>query len=191
MTPYNPKKYSIALLSRGSSIWRTILAFLHDVVVAGLAWVIAYLLRFNFSIPIEHVDSLWLAAMFIIPLQVYVFIQFGLYKGVWRFASIPDLKRILKAVFVAAFIMTALLFMFKPAGVVVPRSVLILDPVLLVLMMGGSIPGETRTLAISIYDRVQAFDFESADRMALLLLLLSLLAVAASFFATARLGRRR
>ncbi len=60
-----------------------------------------------------------------------------------------------------------------------------------VLMMGGSIPGETRTLAISIYDRVQAFDFESADRMALLLLLLSLLAVAASFFATARLGRRR
>ena len=60
-----------------------------------------------------------------------------------------------------------------------------------VLMKGGSIPGETRTLAISIYDRVQAFDFESADRMALLLLLLSLLAVAASFFATARLGRRR
>ncbi|MBL8380464.1 MAG: molybdate ABC transporter permease subunit [Burkholderiales bacterium] len=60
-----------------------------------------------------------------------------------------------------------------------------------VLMMGGSIPGETRTIAISIYDRVQAFDLASADRMALLLLLLSLLAVAASFFATARTLRTK
>jgi molybdate transport system permease protein len=62
-----------------------------------------------------------------------------------------------------------------------------------VLMMGGSIPGETKTIAIAIYDRVQAFDLAGADRMALLLLLLSLLAVAASFFATARLsaGARR
>jgi len=60
-----------------------------------------------------------------------------------------------------------------------------------VLMMGGSIPGETRTLAISIYDRVQAFDLQAADRMAMLLLVLSLVAIAASFFATARLGRRR
>lgn len=60
-----------------------------------------------------------------------------------------------------------------------------------VLMMGGSIPGETRTIAIAIYDRVQAFDMVAADRMALLLLLLSLLAVAASFFASARLAVRR
>ncbi|MDO9074835.1 MAG: molybdate ABC transporter permease subunit [Rubrivivax sp.] len=60
-----------------------------------------------------------------------------------------------------------------------------------VLMVGGSIPGETKTIAIAIYDRVQAFDLASADRMALLLLLLSLGAVAASFFASARLAVRR
>lgn len=60
-----------------------------------------------------------------------------------------------------------------------------------VLMVGGSIPGETKTVAIAIYDRVQAFDLASADRMALLLLLLSLGAVAASFFASARLAVRR
>jgi molybdate transport system permease protein len=59
-----------------------------------------------------------------------------------------------------------------------------------VLMMGGSIPGETKTIAISIYDRVQAFDLTSADRMALLLLILSLGAVAVSFFAAARAMRR-
>jgi molybdate transport system permease protein len=60
-----------------------------------------------------------------------------------------------------------------------------------VLMVGGSIPGETKTIAIAIYDRVQAFDLASADRMALLLLLLSLGAVVASFFASARLAVRR
>lgn len=60
-----------------------------------------------------------------------------------------------------------------------------------VLMMGGSIPGETKTVAIAIYDRVQAFDLGGADRMALLLLLLSLGAVGASFFASARLALRR
>ncbi len=60
-----------------------------------------------------------------------------------------------------------------------------------VLMMGGNIPGETRTIAIAIYDRTQAFDLEAADRMAQLLVVLSLGAVAASFFASARLTRRR
>ena len=60
-----------------------------------------------------------------------------------------------------------------------------------VLMIGGSIPGETRTVAISIYDRVQAFDLASADRMASLLLVLSLGAVAASFFASSRMVVRR
>jgi molybdate transport system permease protein len=60
-----------------------------------------------------------------------------------------------------------------------------------VLMLGGSIPGETKTIAIAIYDRVQAFDLVAANRMALLLLLLSLGAVGASFFASARMAVRR
>ncbi len=60
-----------------------------------------------------------------------------------------------------------------------------------VLMIGGSIPGETRTIAIAIYDRMQAFDQASADRMATLLLVLSLAAVGATFFASARLLIRR
>ena len=60
-----------------------------------------------------------------------------------------------------------------------------------VLMIGGSIPGETQTVAIAIYDRMQAFDLAGAHRMASLLLGLSLVAVAASFFASARLALRR
>lgn len=42
-----------------------------------------------------------------------------------------------------------------------------------VLMVGGSIPGETKTVSIAIYDRVQALDFDSARQMSLLLLVIS------------------
>lgn len=59
-----------------------------------------------------------------------------------------------------------------------------------VLMVGGSIPGETKTVAISIYDRVQAFDDIGAGRMALLLLTVSLATIALSYAFTQRLGRR-
>jgi molybdate transport system permease protein len=55
-----------------------------------------------------------------------------------------------------------------------------------VLMVGGSIPGQTRTLSISIYDRVQAFDLGAAHSMALALLAASLLAVALVFAADRR-----
>jgi molybdate transport system permease protein len=55
-----------------------------------------------------------------------------------------------------------------------------------VLMVGGSIPGQTRTLSIAIYDRVQAFDMAGAQTMALLLVATSLAAVALVFAADRR-----
>ena len=55
-----------------------------------------------------------------------------------------------------------------------------------VLMVGGSIPGATRTLSIAIYDRVQAFDLHAAHAMALALVLCSLAAVALVFAADRR-----
>ena len=58
-----------------------------------------------------------------------------------------------------------------------------------VLMIGGSIPGETRTLAISIYDSVQSFDMNAANTMSLALLMFSLMAVAASLWLSGRRTR--
>jgi len=55
-----------------------------------------------------------------------------------------------------------------------------------VLMVGGNIPGETRTVAISIYDRVQAFDMGAAGAMSSFLLVFSLVTLAL----TNRLSRR-
>jgi molybdate transport system permease protein len=55
-----------------------------------------------------------------------------------------------------------------------------------VLMVGGSIPGQTRTLSIAIYDRVQAFDTAAAHVMALALVASSVVAVALVFAADRR-----
>lgn len=55
-----------------------------------------------------------------------------------------------------------------------------------VLMVGGSIPGETKTIAIAIYDRVQAFDDHAAGIMSAFLLLFSLLTIGLSYVLTNR-----
>ena len=59
-----------------------------------------------------------------------------------------------------------------------------------VLMVGGNIPGETRTVAIAIYDRVQAFDDAAAGRMSALLLAISLVTIALTFMLSRNVGRR-
>ncbi len=60
-----------------------------------------------------------------------------------------------------------------------------------VLMVGGNIPGETKTIAIAIYDRVQAFDTAGAGLMSAVLLLISLVAIGAAYFTTSRTRTRR
>jgi len=60
----------------------------------------------------------------------------------------------------------------------------------IVLMVGGNIPGETQTIAIAIYDQVQAFDNASAGLMSAVLLVVSLLAISLTYFSTSFIGRR-
>lgn len=105
---------------------------------AVLAWTLAYQFRFNFEIPSNFQESLLYVIAWTVPLQMLSFVLLGLYKGVWRFASLPDLKRIILAVSASAVASGALLFMLQPQALAVPRSVLILDPILLLLIMGGS-----------------------------------------------------
>ncbi len=115
----------------------TLLAVLHDIAAAILAWWVAYLLRFNFDLPADFRQELWSTMIWVIPLQTLVFWGFGLYRGIWRFASIADLRRILFAVIVATASIPLMLGLFRVQAVV-PRAVLIIDPLLLLLAMGGS-----------------------------------------------------
>src|SRR6202521_4185487 len=59
-----------------------------------------------------------------------------------------------------------------------------------VLMVGGNLAGVTRTVSIDIYDRVQSLDYASANRTALLLLVISFAVLSAVYGINRRAGRR-
>ena len=116
---------------------RTATIILHDILAAAFAWLGAYWLRFNLDMPPEFQAAALSTLAWVVPLQAAVFWRFGLYRGIWRFASLPDLKRIVLAVGLAALLVPLVLVLFR-VSTVVPRSVLLLDPLLLVVVMGGS-----------------------------------------------------
>ena len=116
---------------------RAILAMLHDAVAAALAWSLAYLLRFNFELPADYEAELRHTLIWVVPLQVTIFWRFNLYRGIWRYASTTDLRRIFLAVILSAAAIPLLFWMLR-LGLVVPRSVLVINPLLLILLMGGS-----------------------------------------------------
>jgi FlaA1/EpsC-like NDP-sugar epimerase len=112
-------------------------AFAHDLLTIPVAWLLAYWLRFNLGeIPTEFLDGALVALPLVILVQGAVFWLFGLYRGVWRFASLPDLLRIGKAVFAGTALTLFVLFVFNRMGQV-PRSVPALFLGLELLLLAG------------------------------------------------------
>lgn len=114
---------------------RTLLAIAHDLAAVAIAWLLAFGLRFNLELPEFYSEQALQSLVLVVPLYAALFLVSGLYRGIWRFASLPDLQRIIFAVSTGALAVAAALFMLQLA---VPRSVLVMSPVLLVMIMGGS-----------------------------------------------------
>jgi len=116
---------------------RAVIAFVHDIAAAAIAWWLAYSFRFNFQIPPLYLGSLERILPWVVPIHALAFLGFGLYRGLWHYASLPDLRRILFAVLVSASVVPLSLFMLQiHSGV--PRTVLLLAPILLLFIMGSS-----------------------------------------------------
>jgi len=113
------------------------MAVLHDAIAAMAAWSLAYLLRFNFELPPEFAIELQETVLWVVLVQLIVFWRFKLYRGIWRYASTTDLRRIFLAVMLSAALVPLMFLMFR-VDLVIPRSVLVINPLLLILLMGGS-----------------------------------------------------
>jgi FlaA1/EpsC-like NDP-sugar epimerase len=116
--------------------WRALLAFIHDLAATAVMWLAAYWIRFNFDIPPEYLAASWAALAWLIPLYAVIYLKFGLYRGIWRYASMGDLRRLLIAVTLGAVAMAGVVYMIQAPGI--PRSILLLHPILLLLAMGGN-----------------------------------------------------
>lgn len=122
---------------RYKSSWQLLCAFLYDVFVVASVWIAAYLIRFNGSIPEEFFHGALRALVWVLPSYGVMFGTLGLYRGIWVFASLPDFLRISKGVASGALLVTVLSVIVQPQPVI-PRSVLVLSPLLIFLAMGGA-----------------------------------------------------
>ena len=115
---------------------RNIVIVAHDLVAVALAWMLAFWLRFNLDVPDPYYHGMLSGLSWVVPLHAATFLSLGVHRGMWRYVSVKDLQRIVLAAVLAAALVGAGVFMFQLGDV--PRSVLILQPLLLIMAMGGT-----------------------------------------------------
>ncbi|MBL8671796.1 MAG: polysaccharide biosynthesis protein [Alphaproteobacteria bacterium] len=116
------------------------LAFVHDVVMAalsfGLSVAIAYQLRFGWILNVRLGDDMTVGTALFTATAAAVFWFMGLYRGIWRYASIDDLLAIVKSVTAAIVLFTPAMFFLTRLDSI-PRTALLVNWVLLILLLAG------------------------------------------------------
>jgi O-antigen biosynthesis protein WbqV len=115
---------------------RQSVAFLHDLVMAGLSFVIALALRLGNETFGYFSQDLLLALVLFVAVCGAVFMYFGLYRGIWRYASLNDLEAIVRAASVSILIFLAITF-FVTRLEAVPRTSLLINWFTLISLLGG------------------------------------------------------
>lgn len=115
---------------------RALVVMVYDVVAVSAAWMLAYLLRFNLDVPPVYLGGAFATLALVIIVHLTVFYFIGLYRGMWRYASIPDLQKIALALALSITLTASIVFMFQLEYV--PRSVLVMQPIFLLVLMGGA-----------------------------------------------------
>lgn len=120
------------------SHWQKLfIAIFHDLIMSSLALLISLALKFDGFQFEPEVRPFFIKIIFLTPLiQVPLFYIMGIYKGVWRYSSTPDLIKVIKSAVVATgalYIGIYLLFRLD----FIPRSLPVLQCILLISLMGG------------------------------------------------------
>ena len=113
------------------------IAFLHDVVMAAVAFLTAVYLRTGADwVPNWEASTLLLATVTFTGIAALTFLSSGMYKGVWRYASVDDLVTLSRAAAVTVLVFTLVMFLVtRLAGL--PRSVMVINWFVLVALLGG------------------------------------------------------
>jgi FlaA1/EpsC-like NDP-sugar epimerase len=107
-----------------------------QLVLVALANRVAFWLRFDGAEPAFALNAFAQMLPWLLAIRGLTFLPFGLYQGLWKYASIFDLEAILGSVTVSTLLFAAVVY--SPLGPdVYPRSILVIDAVLLVLLLGG------------------------------------------------------
>jgi FlaA1/EpsC-like NDP-sugar epimerase len=116
--------------------YRRPISVIAHLTMALVSNVVAFGLRFDFRLPSAHRWPLLYTLPWLLAIRGVSFWVFGLYYGLWRYASLSDLQRIIGAVGLSS--LTLIVFVRSPWGVLpYPRSVLLIDSAVLILFLGG------------------------------------------------------
>ncbi len=108
----------------------------HDLAMVWVAWISTNWLRY--SLEVNPPTFAWFTPEIgmVLGAQGLVLWWTGLYKGLWRFASLPDLWNIMRASVIGSIAIAVALFLYNRLGTV-PRAVLVIYPAALVVLLGA------------------------------------------------------
>jgi O-antigen biosynthesis protein WbqV len=115
---------------------RAFLAFVHDVAMAALSFVAALYLRIGSDI-VDYeprLTAIYVVSFTLIAAGMFLFT--GLYRGIWRYASLPDLYNIARAVSLTVIVFLPVMFVLTRLEAL-PRSTLLIDWFVLIALLGG------------------------------------------------------
>ncbi len=116
---------------------RRLVVFFSDAALITLALLLAFLLRFDFTVPPQQLDLFWECLLVVLLVKPLVFAATGFYNSLWRYASVQDGLEILKAVTLSSILAVSAVFylrQFTP----LPRSIFLLDWFLLLGLIAAS-----------------------------------------------------
>lgn len=115
---------------------RAFLVYLHDLAMTGIALVVALYLRVGAQAFDQFRDPLIIGLPILVAIAAVVFRLSGLYRGIWRYASVPDLSTLLRAVSVVVLCFLLVLFMATRLESL-PRSLPVILWFVMVVLLGG------------------------------------------------------
>jgi len=107
-----------------------------NIAIMVVAYVAAFYLRFEFTLPAQYFYLILETIPFLIIIKAITFYYFGLYAGLWKYVSIEDIWQILKANIVAS-VLFVLYIVFSRGLVGFPRSIFLLDWGICVALLSG------------------------------------------------------
>lgn len=116
---------------------RRLIVFLSDTLLISIALYLAFLLRFDFSVPPLQLELFWECLLVVMIVKPLVFVVTGFYNSLWRYASVQDAIEIFKGVTLSSTLAVSAVF-FLRQFTPIPRSIFVLDWFLLFALLAAS-----------------------------------------------------
>ena len=118
---------------------RRLLQVLIDSCLIAAAWCLAFVLRFDDTMPARYEELMLQSVAFVIAGKLLFFSASGLYSKLWRFVDARDFEAIVRAVVLSSFALVVLFFLLPPSVAVdPPRGVIAADFLLTLGFIAGS-----------------------------------------------------